>query len=162
MIVASDSGPLISLAKIGKFSILKQLFQKIIIAEGVYTEVVMEGRGRPGEKEIKEALGKWIEKVNVSNRLAIEVLLPELKRGEAESIVLARELKADLLILDDKYARDVAEASGIKIKGTVGILLTAEEIGIIKNLKEVMDSLIEKGFYLKEDVYKRILKRKLI
>jgi len=159
MIVVSNSGPLISLAKIGKFFLLRQLFQKIIIAEAVYAEVVKEGRGRPGEKEIKEALGKWIKKISVNNQLAVEVLLPELKRGEAESIVLARELKADLFLLDDKYARDIAEASGLEVKGTVGILFTAKEMNIMKNLKEVIDDLREKGFYLKEDVYQRILQK---
>lgn len=158
MIIVSNSGPLINLAKIGRFSLLKQLFGKIIIPEAVYIEVVKEGKRKPGQAETNEALGKWIEKMKVSDYLAIHLLLSQLKRGEAEAIVLAREIKCDLILLDDKCARDIAETSGLAIKGTLGILLTAKEMGIIKDLKMAIDHLIEKGFYLKEDIYQRILK----
>ncbi len=158
MIVVSDSGPLISLAKIGKFHILKYIFKKIIIPDGVYTEVVEEGKDRPGEKEIERALGKWIEKIKVSDHLAVQVLLSELKKGEAESIVLAKEVKADLILLDDKTARSIAESSELIAKGTVGILIIAKEIGIIKNFRTVINKLRGKGFYLKEDTYQRILR----
>ncbi len=158
MIVVSNSGPLISLAKIGKFYILKHIFKGIIISEGVYVEVVEGGKGKPGEKETEKALGKWIEKTKVSDNLAVQVLLSELKKGEAESIVLAKELKADLILLDDKTARDIAEASGLIAKGTVGILIIAKEMGIIKNFRIVINKLRDKGFYLKEDTYQRILR----
>lgn len=158
MIIVSNSGPLISLAKIDRFSLLNRLFKKIIIPEAVYTEVVEDGDRKPGQAETKEALGKWIEKMKVSDYLAVQLLLPQLKRGETEAIVLAREIKCDLILLDDKCARDIAEVSGLAVKGTVGILLIAKEMGMIKDLKIVIDQLMEKGFYLKEDIYQRILK----
>jgi predicted nucleic acid-binding protein len=158
MIIVSDSGPLISLAKINKFSLLKQVFKEIIIPEGVYIEVVEEGRGKDGAKETREALGKWVKKVRVKDSLAVQLLLPDLKRGETESIVLAKELNADLILIDDRNARDIAEASGLIIKGTVGILLIAKEMGIIKEFKKVVDELRNKGFYLKDNTYNRILK----
>lgn len=159
MIIVSDSGPLISLAKISEFHILKYIFERVIIPDSVYAEVVEEGKGRPGEKETKKALGKWVEKIKVSDRTAVQVLLSELKKGEAESIVLAKELNADLILLDDKTARDMAEASGLMVKGTVGIILMANEMGIIKNFRTVVNRLRDKGFYLKEDIYQRILKK---
>ena len=159
MIVVSNSGPLISLAKINNFVLLRQIFKKILIPEWVYVEVVEEGKGRFGEKETKDALGHWIEKVAVGDRLAVQLLLPEIKRGEAESIVLAKERNADVVLLDDKDARDIAEASGLTIKGTIGVLFMAKEMGMIKNLKTVIDTLSDKGFYIDDDTYRRILKR---
>ncbi len=53
MIVLSDSGPLIALSKINHLDILRKFFDKIIIPEAVWTEVVEKGEGRPGSKEVQ-------------------------------------------------------------------------------------------------------------
>ena len=46
MIVVSNSGPLIALAKIGKLYILKELFGEVIIPKAVWDEVVVGDRGK--------------------------------------------------------------------------------------------------------------------
>ena len=96
MIVVSNSSPLIALAKIGKLYILKELFGEIIIPKAVWDEVVVKGKGKPGAEEVEKA--EWIKVREVRDKLSVEVLKGEIEIGEAEAIILAKELNADLLI----------------------------------------------------------------
>lgn len=52
MFVVSNSSPLISLAKIQRFHLLKELFGEIIIPKNVYDEVVIKGKGKTGFHEV--------------------------------------------------------------------------------------------------------------
>lgn len=104
MIVVSNTTPLIGLATIGRFDILRQVFGEIQIAQAVFAEAVSAGREEGGAKREVSA-SRWVKVISVVDRLAVEVLLDELDAGEAETIVLARELKADWVLMDEK--RDV-------------------------------------------------------
>lgn len=104
MIVVSNTTPLIGLAIIQRFDLLQQLFAKVHIAEGVYHESVVAGRDLGGAKrEVSQA--EWIKIIQVKDRLAVDVLLDELDLGEAETIVLARELNADWVLMDERKGR---------------------------------------------------------
>lgn len=101
MIVVSNTTPLIGLASIQRFDLLRQIFGELIIAQAVHDEAVVAGREVGGAKREVLAAG-WIKTVQVTDRLAVEVLLDELDLGEAETIVLAREVAADLVLMDEK------------------------------------------------------------
>ena len=103
MIVVSNTTPLIGLATIRRFDFLRQLFGEVYIPQAVYNEAVVAGRETGGAK--REASTTWIHTVEVEDRLAVEVLLDELDLGEAETIVLARELDADWVLMDEKKGR---------------------------------------------------------
>ncbi|MCZ7381198.1 MAG: hypothetical protein O8C64_06475 [Candidatus Methanoperedens sp.] len=103
MIVLSDSGPLIALPKINHLDILRKFFGKIIIPQAVWTEVVEKGRGRPGSKEVQEA--NWIEVQKVKNIIGIEALKHEIGTGESETLVLAKELNADIELMIELLGR---------------------------------------------------------
>ena len=78
--------------------------------------------------------------------------------GEAEVIALALEKKTDLVLLDEKEAREVAERLGFRVLGTVGLLIWAKREGLIKSVQENLDALREKaGFRLKPELYKQVL-----
>ena len=158
MIIVCDSGPLIALAKIERFDLLKSLFGRIYISERVWAEVVLKGRGKPGAQETEEAIHLWIEKRDVQDRFAVEILLADLGMGEAETIVLAKELNADILLLDDWDARLKAQKAGLTVKGTVGVLIMGYDTGYIVDLKTELDNLRKRGFWLTEDVYQSILR----
>lgn len=155
MIVVANATPLIGLAKAGRFYLLKEIFGKIYIPEGVYEEVVVEGRGRAGASEVNEAA--WVETVEVKDKLAVELLQDELDKGESESIVLAKELKADWVLMDERAARRKLEALGIDKIGTLGILLKAKETGLLESVKPEMDKLRSKGFRISKRVYEEVL-----
>jgi len=84
--------------------------------------------------------------------------LSELDPGEAEAIALAKELKADLLLMDERRGRRVASRLGLRFVGLLGILVEAKHKGLIKAVKPILDSLITKaGFWLGNRLYTRIL-----
>jgi predicted nucleic acid-binding protein len=153
MTVVSDSTPLIALAKINRLDLLKDFFGEIYIPEEVYDEVVRRGGNLAGSSEVASC--SWIKVESVKNRMAVETLSLTLDKGEAEAIVLSRE-KESLLIIDDGAGRKTAELLGVKITGTVGILLLASKDGRL-SLRKTMDELKSVGFRLSETQYQRIL-----
>jgi len=155
MIVIADASVLIHLAKAEAFFILERLFGKIIIASSVYREVVDEGRGKEGAREVAGA--SWIGIRDVHDQKKVLLLLQELDRGEAESIVLATEQRADLVLVDERRARAVLARIGIPIKGTIGILLEAHRKGMIADVKEALDRLIAGGFWIDRKWYEKAI-----
>jgi uncharacterized protein len=128
MIVVSNTTPLIGLAIIRRFELLEELFSRIYIPQAVYDEAVTAGREKGGAK-LEVSRAAWVETIQVQDRLAVEVLLDELDRGEAETIVLARELGADWVLMDEKKGRRKVTELGLNKAGTVAILLKAKQMG---------------------------------
>lgn len=153
MKVVCNSTVLIGLAKINKLSLLHSLFLDIFIPDAVYTEVVIKGRGRPGAKEVRKA--RWIHRKSVQDKISIGMLDRQLDRGEAEVLVLAKEIGAGLLIIDEDAARNSGAAGGYRIIGLVGILVLAKRQNLIPKVKPILDELIEKQFRIDRKVYKQ-------
>ena len=158
MIVVSNTTPLIGLASVGQFKLLRKLFGEIYIPRAVYNEAVVFGREQGGAK--REVSGaKWVKVKEVKDRLAVEVLLDELDLGEAETIVLAREINADWVLMDEKKGRRKLDQLGLQKIGTVGILLKAKEMGYIKTLRPELNRLRENGFSISQRVIDAVLKQ---
>ncbi len=157
MKVICDSAVLIGLAKIGKLNLLEKLYEKIYIPWGVYNEVVVSGRSRPGAEEIDKA--KWLGKIKVKDRTAVNLLASEFGQGESEVLVLGKELKADWLILDDARARTAAVSAGYRIIGLAGILLLAKQRDLIEDIKPLFDELVDKNFRLSDKIMQTILEK---
>jgi len=158
VIVVSNSSPLIALAKIGKLHILKEVLGEIVIPKAVWYEVVVRGRGKPGAEEVEKA--DWIKVKEVKDRLSVEVLKGEIEVGEAEAIVLAKEVDADLLIMDEKIPRIIAESIGLTVIGSLAILYVAKKRGLIEgDFDEIIEELRSKGVRFSDDVIDK-LKRK--
>jgi hypothetical protein len=98
-------------------------FDKIIVPSLVFEEVVVQGSGLPGAAFIANAV--WIEVRNCSDQSLFEQLRRSLDPGELEAIVLAIELNADIVLLDDEAARVAAQSLGIEYTGLLGILIQA-------------------------------------
>ncbi|MCC6297664.1 MAG: DUF3368 domain-containing protein [Anaerolineales bacterium] len=115
MIVVANTTPLIGLASIQRFDLLNSLFGDIHIAQGVYDEITNAANTKKtGRNEVSAST--WIKRVVVRDRLAVEVLLDELDLGEAETIVLAREIKADWVVMDEKKGRQKLSQLGLNIR----------------------------------------------
>jgi uncharacterized protein len=156
MIVVSNTSPLTNLAAIGKFDLLHQLFEKIIIPEAVWEELNYGGNTWPGSREVDFA--DWIEKRHVEDRNLVLALKGDLDNGEAESIGLALELQADLLLLDEHEGRRAAARLGLSVIGVVGVLLVAKESGKLDQIRPCLDTLRQHaGFYLSEPLYRDVL-----
>ncbi len=157
MKVVSNAGPLITLSQVGKIHLLKKLYGTIIIPETVQYEIVVQGQGAAGAEEVGNA--SWINVQAVKNQLAVEFLRERLDAGESEAIVLATELKADLLLMDEARGRRISEAHGINLIGTLGFLAIAKKRGLITKVKPLLEQLISVGFYMSSDLYQVMLEQ---
>ena len=157
MIVVVDSSVLIALARIGGLELLHLPTDVIYIPDAVFVEVVQKGAGRPGSTELARA--DWVLRQSVRDVAAVDRLCAHLGRGESEAIVLAKELNADFLVIDDAAARHVAEADGQRVVGLPGWLVFLKERGVIAAVKPLLDEMLASGFYLDEQRYQSILHR---
>jgi hypothetical protein len=156
VIVVSDSSPLINLAAVGHFEVLKHLFSTVLIPPAVYREVVEAGEGRAGVEDVLNA--PWIQEVPVRNQSFADVLKRELDAGEAEAIALALEQEANIVLLDERQGRRRAEAFGLRITGVAGLLIEAKRQELLKEVGPVLMALRdEAGFWMSDHLYHEVL-----
>jgi uncharacterized protein len=140
--VISDSSPLITLARIRCFDLLRKLYNKIYIPREVYKEVVIDGATLPGAAEVSRS--DWIEVRVVQNidNVAAAVVKFGLGTGEVSAIVLAKELGADVVLIDDWKARRCAFEEGLRVVGCIGILEDLYAKGHLSDLRVAYQQLI--------------------
>ncbi len=156
MIVVSNTSPITNLAAISQLVLLQQLYGTIVIPQAVYDEMAGVGRVVAGSVEVQTK--SWIQAQRVANKALVTALQLELDGGEAEAIALAIELKAGLLLLDERRGRTVASRFGLKFTGILGVLIEAKHKGAISAVKPVLDSLIlTAGFWITDSLYQRVL-----
>ena len=154
-VVVSDASPLINLARVNQFDLLATFYGQIVIPRAVYKEVVVRGEGREGSREVKEAT--WIDVQVPYDELAVRALEAELGKGEASAIILARELDAPLLIIDEIRGRRIALQLGLKVRGTLGILTRAKREGRLISLRQALDLLRVRGTWIDQELYDKVL-----
>ncbi len=156
MIVVSNTSPIMNLAVVGQLQLLEQLYHKVRIPEAVLQELVALDLSQIQGKSIQTI--SWIETHPLTNRPLADLLLLELHTGEAEAIVLALEMGANLLLLDERRGRQVASRMGIKCLGLLSMLIEAKHQGLISVVKPILDDLIaQAGFWVSSQLYTRIL-----
>jgi predicted nucleic acid-binding protein len=138
-----NSTPLIALSLVGRLSLLKVIFDEVVVPASVHDEVVVQGKSRPGAAELEDA--GWIVVKAPEEKPSLSPMLLGLDQGEMDVILLAQELKADWVLVDEKLGRIVAEAVGLRVKGTLGVLLTAYRAGLLsrKEAEEAVERLAE-------------------
>jgi predicted nucleic acid-binding protein len=151
--VVSNTTPILSLLKIGKLDLLKALYGTISIPQAVYREL-MAGK----DKEFYTDLSKidWIKTGKIHSENA-RLYLFDLDDGEAETLILAQEQQADLVIIDEKCGRRYAKQMNIPITGTIGILLKAKEKGLIDTIEPILKELIAKNSWLSSGLISKAL-----
>lgn len=160
--IVSDASPLIYLSKINQLELLKKLFGNVFIPGEVYQEVVIRGKidSHSDAIIIERAVGKWINivKINDTQKLAN---FEELDKGEMETIILALNKKANLVLIDEACGREIARNLGLNVKGTVYVLLLAYQKKILsrEEIKKSFELLIGYGFRLAPELYAKILNR---
>ena len=157
MKVVTNSTPLIELSKINQLDLLRDVYGTILIPEEVYVEVVIDGIGKPGAAEVKAA--EWISRQSVTDMNQIRTLQNQysLHLGECATIILAQEINAEQVILDDNAARREAVARGLPVIGTVGVLLIAKTQSIIPAVRPILDNLRAQGTRVSQDLYHQVI-----
>lgn len=156
-----DSSTIIALSALGHLNKLKQIFREVLIPRAVYEEICVKGRGLVGERELLEAIRKGliIDK-EVKNRLLVNALLDPLAMGEAETIALTVEEKADYIVIDDKLGRRRAKAMGLNVIGTLRVLRLMYDNKLLDKheILKALEKLKEIGFRISNEVTSKISK----
>lgn len=148
MIAVLNASPIIALSLIGRFSILLGLFDDLYVPGGVSAEIVRDPARRNLEQTVRDTR---VRHLKPGNELAVSALQQTLGRGESEAIVLAQEVRADFLVLDESRARAVAERLGLPVIGTIGLLkLYCDRTGEL--LQPLLAALRDTGFWISDAV----------
>jgi len=145
--VVSNSSPLIWLAKIGRLDLLKIVFREVVKTRRVYEKTASE-KSADSILISKAVEDGWI-KVSQENLEDAAVLAERagIHLGEAEAILLARRMRAELII-DEREGSVTAQIFGVRPIGTIAVLLLAlaEDRLTFNEFKEWLDRLIASGF----------------
>jgi len=149
LIVVSDTSPILNLSAAKKLQLLRDLYGEIVIPPAVALELERNGL------QVKPF---WVRVVAAQDQNEVESLREQLDPGEAEAIVVAAELAADLLLVDEKRGRRIAAGRGLEVAGLLGVLAEAKVRGLIPGCKPVLDDMIRvAGFWIGADLRTRYL-----
>jgi len=151
--IVSNTTPILSLLKLNKLELLKLIYKNIYIPFAVYKEIEA---GKTKDYYVDLSKFEWVKIMQVKDKQAVKYFL-DLDAGEAEAIVLATEINADLIIIDEKLGRFHAKYADLKITGTLGVLLKAKTLGLIEKLKPLLIELNQKDFWISDKIRKEIL-----
>ncbi len=146
MIAVSDSSPLITLAKLSRLDLLPHIFPVVTISLEVREEITGRGEARAGSAEIASAT--WIElrAVEDQSQMIAAAQAFNLGLGEISAIFLAKQLRADVALIDETKARKVAAAFGIPIVGCIGLLEAMYLRGLTTDLRADFSQLSELSY----------------
>ena len=131
-VVVTNAGPLMALAKLNLLHLLRQLYGQVQYPPSVYEEVVVEGiqRGFEDAYTLQRFLKQEGWKPTGIHDIPDSLLSLHLDRGERESIALALTVNG-LLLIDEERGREVARQQGLRVQGTLGVLIQAYRAGLI-------------------------------
>ncbi len=138
--IVSNTTPLIALTGVGMLDLLPTLYGQIIIPTVVYQEFQAGRTRHPGTPDLDTQ--QWII---VQQAPPHPDVPPTLDAGEAEAIALALTLPARLILLDERRGRQVAQKLGLKVAGSLTVLLEAKGQGLIPLIAPVVDQMIAQG-----------------
>jgi predicted nucleic acid-binding protein len=133
------------LSNIGAFDILHKLYSRVTITPEI-------------AQEFEDTLPLWIDIVSANDAKEQQLLELQLDKGEASAITLALEMEDCLLIIDDAKGRRIAVSLGLKITGTLGVLVNAKKNGIVRSVKPWVEKLISANFRVSDELRTEVLK----
>ena len=157
MIVIADASPINYLILVDDIDVLPLLYERVIISRGVLYELTVH----PAPKKVITWLDSrpgWLETRSLSGPIAPD-LTELLDRGESESIQLATELHADVLLIDEKRGRRIAVERGFRVIGVLGLLALASEKGFTV-FDEALQKLENTNFYISNALLEALRMRK--
>lgn len=145
-VIISDTSCLILLDKIGELALLNKLYGEITITQEI-------------ADEFKEDLPDWFRIENASNKTYQKILEASLDRGEASAIAFAIEHNDCLLIIDDFKGRKYAQQLGLKITGTLGVIIAAKLNRHIASVRPILEKIKLTDFRLTPELEKGTLEK---
>ena len=152
--VVSDTSPLLNLAFIDRLQLLEKQFGEVKMPRQVWNEVL---EGQKGVEKLENLKNKgFLQEVEVEEDGLFHELFKDLDRGESAAIKYAVENNADMILLDEKEARQTARRHDLETTGVIGVLLKAHKKGNT-DLKDELEKLKSHGFYISNKLEKQLL-----
>ena len=162
MKVVLNASPLIYLGKKRRTSLLRLVFEKVLVPVEVEKEI-MKLDDSPEAIQLRDAIQEgWIEveRPSENKKKQIAKLFGEIDEGEAAVIALAVEGHGENVVIDDAEARTAAEYFELKVHGTLYVILEAYKRNFFKSKADVINmvnNMLRRGFYLSSEVYASFL-----
>ena len=153
-VVISDTSPVRYRVLIGEADLLPALYSEVLIPEAVADELNQPATPEPVRRWIAHR-PSWLQVVPRTARPA-SISLPDLDPGEHEAILLALDLKADLVLMDDREGVEEARRLGLIVTGTLGVLDRAAESGLVE-LSQAIATLRQTNFRADPALLDRLL-----
>ena len=152
MIVVSNATPLIALAKVGHFDLLQKLFSEVTISQEVWNEVVVKGARRSGSDETARA--GWIQVVSLANPTLVPAWQStyNLGAGEVSTVLLAKELPASVVLIDERKARRLAASEGLALSGSIAVLENGHVRGFVDDLRQTYSDLLAAKIWIDREI----------
>ncbi|HZY95161.1 MAG TPA: hypothetical protein VFE98_09970 [Candidatus Bathyarchaeia archaeon] len=155
--IVVDAAPLIYYSRIARLELLKQLYDKLVIPQAVWDEVVTNAQGRPGASEVEKGVREgWINTMKPS---PAKMLASEGTVGaDAEVIALARKMKLPLLTNDRTLAL-IAKTHGVKTKWLTQTVIEAVHDKIITRTeaRKLLRDLVRAGLRVRSEVLTEVI-----
>lgn len=151
-----DTSPWIALSACGQISLLRKLYDTVMIPITVNEEILAGGKSQIGLQELNEA--DWLQVVELQDPMKV-MFLHELDQGEAEVIILAKEQKVHEVILDEKVARIQARVPGLTVVGTLGLLLRAKKQGLLREIRPLIEEILRADIYIHRDIVQGVFQK---
>ncbi len=134
--------------------LLRSLYDQVVVPSAVEAEVLAGSRDGIGSSALRKA--SWLRVASLQDSRRAELLV-NLDRGEAQVLTLAQELNADLVIIDERLGRLHAKRLGWTLRGTLGVLLRAKQLGHVEAVAPLIGRLRQVGVCLSDMVVTEVL-----
>lgn len=155
--VVVNTTPLIALSHVGQLDVLRKLYGEIIIPEAVHRELSVKTESVC--KRAVDSSRSWIRVDKIKNQMAKSMYKTQLHDGEVEVMILAKEIMADVVIIDDANAKKHAKYLGLPVTGTLGVLLKAKQNGYVGELNPLLHQMVQNGIYISQNLIEMCLKQ---
>ncbi len=152
MILIADSSALIALSVCDSLPFLDQLFNQVVVPEAVYFEVIKANK--PEAKALEQYLQNKVRKVDMSHFIYLD---GNADAGETEAMLLYKQKSADKLLINDKRGKKIAKINGINTIGSLGILLSAKQAGLLTAIKPKVEAIANSRVYLSKGLINIVL-----
>lgn len=148
-----NASPLICLGKAGMLDVFLSAYDQIFIPQQVAAEITAGPENDPARLFIERG-----QQFRTIANLAISDIVKEWDLGAGESSVLeyASQHPPMIAIIDDAAARRCARTLNVRYSGSLGVVLKAHKLGILKNMPDALSALKDAGLYVTQDVLERL------
>jgi predicted nucleic acid-binding protein len=152
--IVVNASPLIALFRVGLGRILGELWGEVLVPESVWQEVTRAGKTDAAAIGLPQA--NWAKRTPDVTEPPL-VTAWDLGAGESSVLSLAMDMPAARVILDDAQARKCAQALGLKLSGTGGILVLAKHRELIDSVSEALEHLATVGFRISSQIQSKLI-----